>query len=101
LASTLKELIERLGEKLGKGESEVIALSLEEKSVAVLDDYVARKTARELGLKVKGTLGILIDAKKEGKIKELKPLLDELIKKDFRISKKLYEKALELAGELS
>lgn len=93
------ELLERLEERLGKGESEVIVLAVEEQSTAVLDDQTARKMARELEVKVEGTLGLLIRAKRQDKIRELKPLLDTLVEKDFRISKKLYNKALALVNE--
>ncbi len=93
------ELLERLKERLGKGESEVIVLAVEQQSTAVLDDQTARKMARELEVKVEGTLGLLIRAKRQGKIREIKPLLDKLIDEDFRISKKLYNKALDLVNE--
>ena len=46
-----------------------------------------------------GTLGILVEAKQCGLIKELKPLLDKLIKNDIRIGKKLYQDILELVNE--
>ena len=85
---------------LGKGEAEAIALAIERKrSTLVLDDKKARGMAAELGLKFTGTLGILIKAKREGLVVELRPLLEEIARKNFRISKALEEKALVLAGE--
>jgi len=41
----------------------------------------------------------LILAKKEGKIPVLKPLLDQLISNNFRVSAALYEQILRYAGE--
>jgi len=47
---------------LGPGEAEVLALGLERRSaVLVLDDAVARRTARTLQLRHTGTLGLLLD----------------------------------------
>ncbi len=43
---------------------------------------------------------MLLDAKERGFISEIKPLLEELMKKKIRISKELYEHALELAHEV-
>lgn len=48
---------------LGKGELQVIALSyLDKESFACLDDKRARKLAEKMGVKVRGTLGIIKDA---------------------------------------
>ena len=53
-------LFNGLCSRLGKGEASAIALALEiEADFIILDDNPARKTADELGLFVKGTLGIL------------------------------------------
>jgi len=84
----------------GKGEAETIVLAEEINADAVLiDDLKARKIANLRGLKVIGTIGILLDAKEKGIIKQIRPLLDELIKEKIRISKELYNYALKLAKE--
>ena len=83
-----------------KGEAEMITLAEEMNAEAVLiDDLKARKIAKLRGLNVIGTIGVLLDAKEKGVIKELKPLLDELIEKRIRIRRELYDHALELANE--
>jgi len=83
-----------------KGEAEMITLAEEMNAEAVLiDDLKARKIAKLRGLNVIGTIGVLLDAKGKGVIKELKPLLDELIEKGIRIRRELYDHALELANE--
>ena len=46
-----------------------------------------------------GTLGLLIIAKNSGLITVIKPLINELEKCEFYMSKSLKEKALLLAGE--
>lgn len=87
--------------KLGDGESEVIALGIEKKSyVLVLDDLKARQTAQKLGLKMTGLLGILLKAKKRNKISKIRPLLKILDKENFRISNKLKNEILIMAGEV-
>ena len=86
---------------LDEGEAETIALS--EKigaDLILIDDYWARKIAEYKGLRYTGTLGILLKAKKKGLIKELKSLLNELLKRGFWISTELCNAVLKEAGEL-
>lgn len=65
----------------------------------LIDDLKARKIARLRGLKVIGTIGVLLDAKARGHVHEVKPLLEELMKNKIRISEELHDHALELANE--
>jgi len=58
-----------------------------------------RKAARAHGLFHIGTIGVLLQAKKTGKIRQIKPLLDRLIRNRIRIGASLYQRALEIAGE--
>jgi predicted nucleic acid-binding protein len=54
---------------LGPGEIEVLMLALElPAAVAVIDDALARQVAETLNLRLTGTLGLLIDAKRAGLI---------------------------------
>jgi len=53
---------------LGAGESAVITLALHKKGWAVLDDAKGRMCARTLGVPLIGTLGLVLQAKKKGKI---------------------------------
>lgn len=86
--------------KLGSGEVEVLQLGLEMPgSVVVLDDRVARKIAAGLNLRLKGTIGLLIDAKQAGLIREIRPLLDQLDALGFRLAASNRAAALRLAGE--
>lgn len=85
---------------IDKGEASVIALALEtEKSLVVLDDYKARKTAEKLGVSYTGTLGVIIKAKKMGIIELVKPLLDLIRPTNFRLSPELEQAVLEEVGE--
>ena len=86
--------------ELGFGETEVLALGLEERSATlILDDGVARRSAQTLGLKFTGTLGLLIDAKRAGLIKAVAPVLDELHALGFRVAPHTREAVLRLASE--
>ena len=86
--------------KLDLGESEAIVLANSiDADLIIIDERKARRIAKDIGLNVTGTLGILVEAKQRGLVRELKPLLDKLIKNEIRISKKLYQDILELVNE--
>ena len=85
---------------LDKGEAEAIALALEMKADSILlDEKLGRFHAKNANLKVTGSIGILIRAKKEGLVNTLKPLLDELTDKKVWVSDKLKKEILKIAGE--
>jgi predicted nucleic acid-binding protein len=65
----------------------------------MLDDEPARRLARQLGLPVIGTVGILLAAKRRALVASVRPILDALIDVDFRLSPELYASALNEAGE--
>ena len=92
--------VQLLQRELDIGESEAIVLAKENNiSDILIDEYKGRKIAKANGLSPIGTLGVLIQAKKKGTIKAVKPELDNLVANHRKISQKLYDKALELAGE--
>ena len=68
-------------------------------SVLVLDDGLARRVAESLGLRLTGTLGLLLDAKGAGLIPEVASLLDQLQALRFRIAPHTRRAVLDLAGE--
>jgi predicted nucleic acid-binding protein len=76
---------------LGIGEAEVISLSKESTVNALIDDKQARKIAKNLGLKISGTIGFLLKAEKLGVITEAYPYVEELKKSGFFISDNLLE----------
>lgn len=88
------------GWDLGRGETEVLSWAHEHKGHGViLDDFAARRCATALGIPLRGTLALLVSAKRFGLIRELKPVLDELPRVGFRISSALADEAKRLAGE--
>ncbi|MFN3997978.1 DUF3368 domain-containing protein [Algoriphagus sp.] len=85
---------------LDEGESSAIALGLEKTDpLLIIDDLKGRKFAQKLGLKITGTLGLLIIAKRQNLISSVKPSLEKVKKTDFRFSKNLEKTLLRLSGE--
>jgi len=85
---------------LERGEAEVLALARElEADLILLDEEKARKSAIIAGFNVMGLLGLFNLAKNLGLIHEVRPLINELMAKKFRISDKIIEEALKKAGE--
>lgn len=85
---------------LDKGEASAIALAIEQAdSLLILDDLKGRKYATELGLKITGAFGLIIEAKNSGLIDKVKPILESIKNTNFRLSAELEEKVLKMAGE--
>src|SRR5262249_262002 len=72
---------------LGAGEAAVLTIALGcVDPVVILDDSLARRAAQSLGLRLTGTLGLLLDAKRAGLITTISPVLDTLQALRFRLS---------------
>jgi predicted nucleic acid-binding protein len=85
---------------LGAGEREVLALARESAdAIAILDDGAARRVAAVLGIRHRGTLGVLLDAKRAGLVAAVQPILDRLQVLGFRLDARTRQDVLELAGE--
>lgn len=95
-----RQLIVSLRLRLGQGESGAIALAAElGDAVVILDDMKARRVARQMELRVIGTAGVLIYAKRKGLLPRIKPVLQELAEAGFFLSEHATTDALRLAGE--
>lgn len=84
---------------LGEAESIVLALELKIEDI-LIDDLKGRKYAKIEGLKIIGSMGLLLEAKRRGFIKEIKPLLEILIKNNIRLGDALIEQVLKTANEI-
>jgi predicted nucleic acid-binding protein len=74
---------------LGKGEAETIALATQAGLGVIIDDSKARRVAEDMGLKVTGTIGILIKAEKLGLIESAHDKARELRDRGFYVSEEL------------
>ena len=95
------DLFRRLYLDLGEGESEAITLAIEEQAdYTLLDDKEARKEAIDLDLKVIGTAGLLLSAKRKGLISSVMEEIRKLEERiNFRLSEDLKQYIKEQAGE--
>jgi len=85
---------------LGLGESHVLTWAYQHLGYqAILDDRAAKTAALALGIPVRGTLGVILLAKQEGKITDAKPLFDQLVQAGLRVSSEILEAALRLVDE--
>ena len=67
--------------------------------IVLLDDGLARRIGQAAGLKVWGTLRVLLEAKSRGLTDSISPLLDRLEESGMWMSRDLRERVLALAGE--
>ena len=90
-----------LRKELDAGEAEAIVLAKEfHADLLLMDEAKGRTIAKREGLPIIGLIGVLAEAKMEGHILLLKPLLDQLIHTaHFRVSPALYRIILAKVGE--
>jgi uncharacterized protein len=93
--------VQRFLRDLDPGESEALSLAIEIGAEAVLmDEEAGRQAAKESSIVTFGTLGILLRAKTQGHLEQIRPLIDSLIEElDFFVSDRLKQEVLKIAGE--
>jgi predicted nucleic acid-binding protein len=85
---------------LDVGEAATIALAMTAHArIVLLDEQLARRVARQRGLPIVGTLGVLVTARQTGRIPAVKPIVDMLIAQGRRISPSLRSQVLRAVGE--
>jgi predicted nucleic acid-binding protein len=86
--------------QLDDGEASVISLAIElGMSTVLIDERAARKVAVVEGLTPIGSIGIILLAKREGLLAEVKPLLHEMHAKGIWLSRRVIDDAILRAGE--
>jgi predicted nucleic acid-binding protein len=94
-------LVEQLYGKMHRGELEVIVAAKElSREFVLIDEKTARNFAEMNLLTPIGTIGLLVAAKRQGFIDALKPYLDLLLERGFRINREIYISVLRESGEL-
>lgn len=88
--------------RLDPGETEAIVLAIEQKAQSlIIDDAEGRSVAEARGLTCRGTLGVLLHARKTGRIPSLEGEIHRLKSAArFFISPALERQALRAVGEL-
>ncbi len=95
-----RRTVEMFIAEIGQGEAEVLVLGKElNADWLIIDDERARTAATSAGFNIIGLAGILLLAKQLRLISSIKPLLDELKHKNFRLSDKIYKEVLKKANE--
>jgi len=96
----LSQVVIKNANRLGKGELEAIGLAISlSADMLFIDDAKAKKIASLNQIEVIGTLGILLLAKQQNLLNELKPLIELLTDSNIYISKPLVKHVLTLADE--
>lgn len=85
--------------ELGDGEAAAISLAAALGHGVLIDDKHGRAVAATLNLKVIGTVGVLVLARRRGMIPVLKPLLEDLVASGYHLSEALVQEALRQVGE--
>jgi uncharacterized protein len=93
-------LTERLSDVLGVGEAAAIALCAQLHAELLLcDDLEARRIAAGHGIRVVGTLGLLVRGKRTGFLDAVRPIVEAMVAMGLRVSPDLVDEILILANE--
>lgn len=85
---------------LGPGESAVLSLAYSDpEREVIIDDLAGRRCASALGIPVRGTLGVVLLAKKHGEIEKARPIVEKLRQAGMYLSDEVVEDALALVDE--
>lgn len=88
------------GDALDKGELSSIALYRHlQADYLLIDEKAGRKVAQINQIKIIGSLGVLIEAKRKGLLAELKPSIEVLRHSKIHFSEALLDYALSVVGE--
>ncbi len=90
-----------LAAELGAGESAVLSTAVQLRAPLVLiDERRARRIASQVySLTVRGTAGILVEAKRHGLLHLIRPFLEDMTRRGYFLSRRLIEMACHEAGE--
>ena len=91
-----------LAKELGAGEAAVITVAYRlSANLVLIDERRARRIAEQAyGLRVKGSAGILVAAKRANLIPAVRPLLEAMADQGYFLSRRLIKRACREAGEI-
>jgi len=84
---------------LDEGEAQALSLARALGCGVLMDERRGRQTAICQCIPLFGTLGVLLQAKRIGRIARIAPVLEQMQANGYRVSQALIEAALELANE--
>jgi uncharacterized protein len=84
---------------LDRGEQTALEYALRHQAIVLIDEKLGRQAAKVHHLKMIGTLGILLLAKRRGLLSFIKPKLMELVASGYFLSDALIAQLLDLANE--
>jgi predicted nucleic acid-binding protein len=84
---------------LHAGERAAMLLAWAHGARVLLDDGEARRAAKQIGLFVTGTLGILVEGKRLGAVASVRPLIEQMVVNGCRFAPELVEEVLRTVGE--
>jgi predicted nucleic acid-binding protein len=93
------DVLATLKSQVDEGEAAAIALAFELNLKVILDDKAGREAAKQLGLSVLGTIGLLVKAKNRGLVRTVRPLVDDLESHGFFMTEALKQEVFRLANE--
>lgn len=84
---------------LGAGEAATLTYASETHALVLMDEQAGRSRARLHQLDVMTVVGVRIAAKRKGFVKAIRPLFDKMRARDFHVSHKVIQDALDQVGE--
>lgn len=86
--------------ELGPGETAVLSWAQAHPGCwAIVDDLAARRCAEAFGIPIIGTLGLVLRAKRKGRVPAARPVLEELREAGMYLGERVLNRALALVGE--
>jgi predicted nucleic acid-binding protein len=91
-----EESLRTLG--LGQGEQQALALAHQSGTILIIDDKLARRAATQLDLNVTGTVGLIVEASRQGRIVDVREILERIRRDGYWLSDALVEAACRKAS---
>jgi predicted nucleic acid-binding protein len=85
--------------ELDEGEIQAMALAKQLNALVLMDEAHGRRIAASESVKLIGTLGVLLLAKRNGLIKAIRPVTEQMVQEGYSLSASVVDFVLQLAGE--